>query len=56
MASMSSDAPTPALPALPLWQRVLLWAVVLAVLLAVFALYTQPDFMRTLADQMWACF
>lgn len=29
---------------------------VLAVLLAVFTLYLQPDFMRTLADQIWACF
>jgi len=27
----------------------------LAVLLAVFALYLQPEFMRTLADQIWAC-
>lgn len=41
---------------LPLWQRVLIWAVVLTALLAVFALYTQPEFMRTLADQVWACF
>lgn len=31
-------------------------ATVLAVLLAVFALYLQPDFMRTVADQIWACF
>jgi hypothetical protein len=22
----------------------------------VFALYTRPDFLRTLADQIWACF
>lgn len=27
-----------------------------AVLLAVFALYTQPDFLLKLADQLWACF
>ena len=26
------------------------------VLLAVFALYLRPDFMLTLADQIWACF
>ena len=25
-------------------------------LLAVFALYTQPHFLVTLADQIWACF
>ncbi len=28
----------------------------LCLLLAVFALYLQPDFLRTLADQLWACF
>ena len=39
-----------------LWQRILIWATILAVLLAVFALYLQPEFMVTLADQVWACF
>ena len=39
-----------------LWQRILIWAAILAVLLAVFALYLQPQFMLTLADQVWACF
>ena len=39
-----------------LWQRTLIWAAILAVLLAVFALYLQPQFMLTLADQVWACF
>ena len=34
----------------------LAWAVALALLLAVFALYTRPDFLVTLADQVWACF
>ncbi len=47
---------TPTPPALPLWLRALIWAVVLAILLAVFALYTRPEFMLTLADQVWACF
>lgn len=37
-------------------QQLLAWALALAVLLAVFALYTRPDFMLTLADQVWACF
>ena len=41
---------------LKLWQRSLSWAAVLAVLLAVFALYLQPQIMLTLADQVWACF
>lgn len=56
MAGMDSHARTPSPNALPLWQRLLLWTVVLTVLLAVFALYTRPDFMLTLADQIWACF
>jgi hypothetical protein len=34
----------------------LAWAAALALLLAVFALYTRPDFLVTLADQVWACF
>ena len=41
---------------LKLWQRSLIWAAVLVLLLAVFALYLQPQFMLTLADQVWACF
>ena len=28
----------------------------LCVLLAVFSLYTRPDFLVTLANQIWACF
>lgn len=39
-----------------LCKRGLVWAAILAVLLAVFALYTRPEFMVTLADQVWACF
>ncbi|GAB1387282.1 hypothetical protein MASR1M59_24300 [Melaminivora sp.] len=38
------------------WQRLLLGLGSLALLLAVFAWYLQPDFMLTLADQLWACF
>ncbi len=34
----------------------LAWALAGAVLLAVFALYTRPEFLVTLADQIWACF
>jgi len=37
-------------------RKVLAWAVALLVLLAVFMLYTRPDFLLTLADQLWACF
>jgi hypothetical protein len=37
------------------WQRPLLWALVLLLLLAVFSLYQQPAFMRDLADLVWSC-
>lgn len=37
-------------------RQLLAWALALAVLLAVFALYTRPDFLVSLADQLWACF
>jgi hypothetical protein len=38
------------------WQRISIQAAVLAVLMAVFALYLQPEFMVSLADAVWACF
>lgn len=37
-------------------HRTLLWAAMLGLLLMVFALYLQPDFLRAMADQVWACF
>jgi hypothetical protein len=37
-------------------KKVAWWALAISASLAVFALYTRPDFMRTLADQVWACF
>jgi hypothetical protein len=37
-------------------KKVTLWAMSIIASLAVFALYTRPDFLRTLADQVWACF
>jgi uncharacterized membrane protein len=37
-------------------SRAAVWAVVVTALLAVFALYTQPGFMVTLANQVWTCF
>jgi len=36
--------------------RVAAWAAAMAALLAVFALYLRPDFLLTLADQLWGCF
>jgi hypothetical protein len=40
----------------PRARNVLGWAAALAVLAAVFALYTRPGVMVMLADQLWACF
>ncbi|WP_298925285.1 hypothetical protein [uncultured Ramlibacter sp.] len=37
-------------------RTLLAWGGATAALLAVFALYTQPQIMVTLADQLWACF
>jgi hypothetical protein len=39
-----------------LQRRLLGFGAALAALLAVFALYTRPDFLVTLANQVWACF
>ncbi len=38
------------------WLRIAGAVAVLSVLLAVFGLYTRPEFMRGLADQIWSCF
>ena len=35
---------------------VMLYAGAVCALLAVFTLYTRPDFLLTLANQVWACF
>lgn len=37
-------------------MKILLYGAAVCVLLAVFALYTRPDFLVTLANQVWACF
>ena len=34
----------------------LIWSAIAAALLGVFALYARPEFLVTLADQLWACF
>ena len=38
------------------WKRAAVWAVALAAMAGVFALYVQPDFMVLMANQVWACF
>lgn len=50
-----SDTPPPRKPS----PRALRWlggAVAVLLCLVVFGLYTVPEFMVLLADQMWACF
>lgn len=37
-------------------HRLLVWALAALALLGVFSLYTRPDFLVTLANQIWACF
>ena len=40
----------------PRLRKSLAWFAALLVLAAVFAMYTRPDFLVTLANQVWACF
>jgi hypothetical protein len=37
-------------------RKLLAYGAAVAVLLAVFALYTRPAILVALADQLWACF
>lgn len=37
-------------------RKLLAYGAAVTALLAVFALYTRPEIMITLADQVWACF
>jgi hypothetical protein len=41
---------------MPLSKRLLLWTLVTLILVAVFFLYTLPDFLVQLANQVWSCF
>jgi hypothetical protein len=38
------------------WRRGLGWAAVAIVLGTVFMAYLQPDLMRQMSEQIWACF
>lgn len=40
----------------PMIVRSLAWTAVGLILLAVFAMYLQPDFLVLLANQIWLCF
>ena len=37
-------------------RRLAAWAALVAVLLAVFALYLRPDMVMSVATQLWNCF
>lgn len=37
-------------------KKLALWLLAGLALLAVFALYTRPEFLLTMADQLWSCF
>lgn len=37
-------------------HKIALCSLAVAVLLSVFSLYTRPDFLIALADQVWGCF
>ena len=37
-------------------RRLAIWGLALAALAGVFVLYTRPDFMVQMANQVWACF
>ena len=36
--------------------KITLWTLAVAASLGVFMLYTRPEFLFTLANQVWACF
>ncbi len=37
-------------------QKTLLWSLATLASLGVFSLYMRPEFLVTLADQVWSCF
>ena len=56
MAQPDQPTASPSSPSLPAWLRVAGWVGATLVCLAVFALYLRPEFLMTLADQLWSCF
>jgi len=38
------------------WTKWLAYGIAVLLLLAVFSFYTRPDFLLTLANEIWACF
>jgi len=56
MLPNETRSPPPAPSARHGWLRALGWLAAVAVCLAVFAMYTVPDFMVMVADTVWSCF
>ena len=50
------DSHPPTTPPRRLWLRGLGWFAAIVACLAVFAMYTVPDFMVMVADKVWSCF
>lgn len=50
------DSHHPTTPPRRPWLRGLGWFAAIAACLAVFAMYTVPDFMVMVADKVWSCF
>jgi uncharacterized protein (DUF983 family) len=38
------------------WRKILVWAAIVLMLSLVATLYLRPDFVISMADQLWACF
>jgi hypothetical protein len=50
------DTPPPSPATGKQWPRRLAWLAAALLLLGVFFMYTQPEFMMQMANQVWACF
>jgi hypothetical protein len=48
--------PKPAKTKLSQWQRLALWLGIGTVLYGILMLYTKPDFLVMLSNQLWSCF
>ena len=55
-APLAHCPPVPDMQKPGLLFKTLVWIGASFVLLAVFAMYTRPEFLVTLADQVWSCF
>lgn len=56
MDAMGAENTSPAISPRRRWLVALAWLGAALLLLLVFGMYLNPDFMLTMADQAWACF